>query len=80
MMTPRLIRRVGGRLKSAPDPANRGSPAIDFVNRGMAYGARAIQVTKGASMFAIPFSVNMNESGQIGAGVADETERQQSRD
>jgi hypothetical protein len=50
-----------------------GGPAIGSVNRGLAWRACAIQVTKGASMFAIPFSVNMIESGQIGARLALET-------
>src|ERR1700738_5107324 len=35
--------------------------------------ACAIQASEGASMCAIPFGVNVNESGQIGAGLALET-------
>jgi hypothetical protein len=72
MMTTSAHKESWGPPEQAPRP-HRGSPAIDCVNRGLACRACAIQVTKGASMFAIPFSVNMNESGQIGAGLALET-------
>jgi hypothetical protein len=51
-----------------PRPSNHRS-----VKRGFAWRACAIQVTKGASMFAILFRVTMNESRQIGAGPALET-------
>jgi len=53
---------------SAPASVDRGRPAIGSVQRGLACRACATSVTKGASMFVIPFRVNMNESRQIGAG------------
>jgi hypothetical protein len=54
-------------------PRLRWSGPIGYVQRGLAWRACAIQITKGASMFAIPFRVNLNESRQIGAGPALET-------
>ena len=61
-----LIRRVGGRLNKRPGPSGprRSSHRFRETRIGVA------RVRNGASMFAIPFSVNMNESGQIGAGLA----------